>query len=294
MKVSSKLFLAVVAGMIGGTVFGQRAASSGAVVLDTRMNKGYSVGVCSYSFRNFTAFEAIEKTKECGGEVIEFILWQKLSPEHPNIVLNQDLDDRHIAELVAKLQACGIRPVNGYFNNSNLGKTEADARKLFVFAKKLGLTGLTGEPPVGKLNMIEKLVKEYNILFCFHNHARNPNKPEYRNWDPVYLMGLMKDRDPRMGFSVDTGSIYWSGMDPVAYLKVVEGHVFSVHLKDVKEAKYGSSDVVYGTGIGDIPAVLAELKRQEFSGHVGVEFSDVSGPIEQKVKTCVDVIRAHR
>lgn len=291
MRQCKSVVAAGVAGMIGGMVFGQTAARSGAVALDTR-EKGYEIGVCAYSFRKHTAFEAVEKTKAAGGEVMEFFLWQKLGPEFPDATVNQDLSDAHIAKLKAKLQAWGIRPVNAYFSNANLGKTEDDARKLFVFAKKLGLRGLTGEPPLDKLDMIEKLVKEFNIQLCFHNHAKNPKKPEYRNWDPAYLMGLMKDRDPRMGFSVDTGHIYRSAMDPVEYLKTVEGRVMSVHLKDVKEAAYGSPDVVYGKGVGDIPAVLAELKRQKFSGHVGVEFDDVSGAVEQDVKACLEVIRA--
>ena len=107
-------------------------------------------------------------------------------------------------------------------------------------------------------------------------------------------MGLMKGRDTRMGFSVDTGHIYRSGMDPVAYLRVVKGRVLSAHLKDVKEAVYGSPDVVLGQGVGNMPAVLAELKRQGFAGHVGVEFDVVSGQVEQDVKACLDVIRKHR
>lgn len=289
--VKTKVLVAV-AGMMGVAAFGQVSSSSAAVVLDTRSNKGYEIGVCTYSFRHVTAFEAIDKAKACGAEVIEFILWQKLSPEYPDVILNQHLTDEHIALLKAKLQASGLRAVNAYF--ANIGKTEADIRKLFTFAKKLGLRGLTGEPPVGKLDLVEKIVKESGIQLCFHNHAKNPARPRYRNWDPDYLMKLMQGRDPRMGFSVDTGHIYRSGMDPVAYLKTVQGCVLSVHLKDVKEAKAGSPDLVYGQGIGDIPAILAELKRQGFSGHVGVEFDTVSKDIEQDVKACLDVIREHR
>lgn len=289
MKGIKRLLLAAVAGLINLAAFGQPAARSGAAVLDTRMNKGYTSAVCAYSFRKCTAFEAIDKAKACGAEAIELFLWQKLSPEHPDVILNQNLSDEHLAALKAKLQASGIQAVNAY--SGDIGKTEADTRKLFEFAKRLGLRGLTGEPSVDKLDLVEKLVKESGVQLCFHNHAKNPAKPEYRNWDPDYLMGLMKDRDPRMGFSVDTGHIYRSGMDPVAYLKTVQGRVLSIHLKDIKEAKLGSPDVPYGQGVGDIPAILAELKRQGFSGHVGVEFDDISEHIDQDVKQCLDVIK---
>ncbi len=252
----------------------------------------FEAGVSAYSFRQVTAFEAIDKAKACGAEVIEFFLWQKLSPEHPDVILNQNLSDEHLAALKAKLQASGIRAVNAYFGD--IGKTEEDTRKLFAFAKKLGLRGLTGEPPADRFDLVERMVKEYDIQLCFHNHAKNPDKPQYRNWDPAYLMGLMKGRDERMGFSVDTGHIYRSGMDPVAYLQAVKGRVHSVHLKDVKEVKYGSPDLVYGQGVGNIPAVLDELKKQGFKGHVGVEFDVVSPQIDQDVKQCLGLILKHR
>jgi sugar phosphate isomerase/epimerase len=251
----------------------------------------FEVGVCAHSFRDDTAFEAIEKTKACGGDIIELFLWQKLSLEHPDVILNQNLSDENLAALKSKLQSSGVKAWNAYFND--IGKTEADTRKLFEFAKKIGLRGLTGEPPADKLDLIEKLVKEYDIQFCFHNHAKDPAQPNYRNWDPDYLMGLMKGRDARMGFCVDTGHIYRSGMDPVAYLKKVQGRVLSAHLKDVKEAKLGSPDLPYGQGIGNISAVLDELKRQGFCGHVGVEFDNRTTHIMDDVKQCLNFIHAH-
>ncbi|MDX9866588.1 MAG: sugar phosphate isomerase/epimerase family protein [Kiritimatiellia bacterium] len=263
-----------------------------AVLLTLAANaRTFEVGVCAYSFRKGTAFEAIDKAKACGAEVIEFFLWQKLSPEHPDVILNASLTEEHLAALKTKIAASGLRAVNAYV--ADFGKTDEDTRKLFAFAKKLGLRGLTGEPPADRFDLIERMVKEYDVRLCFHNHAKNPGKPQYRNWDPGYLMGLMKGRDPRIGFSVDTGHIYRSGMDPVAYLQAVNGRIHSVHLKDVQEAKYGSPDVPYGRGVGMIPAVLDELARQGFRGHVGVEFDDVSPQVEQDVRQCLDFIRTH-
>lgn len=252
----------------------------------------WEIGVSAYSFRKFTALEAIEKTRDCGGEVIEFFLWQKLGRGYPDVIFNQNLTDEQIAAVRAKLAECGVRAVNAYFSNDNLGKDEADARRLFVLAQKLGLRGLTGEPPVEKLDLIEKLVKEFDIQLCFHNHAKHAERPGYRNWDPVYLMGLMERRDRRMGFSVDTGHIYRSDMDPVTYLRTVQGRVFSIHLKDIEKAEYGSPDVLYGKGIGDISAVLRELERQQFKGHIGVEFDRLSNQIEKDVKDCINYIKA--
>jgi sugar phosphate isomerase/epimerase len=254
----------------------------------------FEVGCSAYTFRHLTAFEAIEKTKECGADVIEFFLWQKLSPENPKVILNADLSDEHIAALKAKLKATGVRAVNAYFNNApfqDKAGAEAGVRKLFEFARKLGLRGLTGEPPADQLDLVEKMVKEFNIQLCFHNHPINPKKPDYRNWDPKYLLSLMAKRDPRMGFSVDTGHLARSGVDSIETLKLFKKRTLSVHLKDVKEAKPESGDLPYGQGIANIKGILAELKRQGFRGHVGVEYEHQSDRLLDDVKYCIGFIR---
>jgi sugar phosphate isomerase/epimerase len=268
-----------------------------AAVISTRAKaEGYEVGVATYSFRKYTAFEAIEKTKACGGDVIEFFLWQKLSPEHPDVVLNQDLSDEHVAALKAKLQSAGVKAVNAYFNNAvfqDAGQVEANLRKLFDFARKLGLSGLTGEPPADQLDTVEKFVKEYDIKLCFHNHPKDPKKPDYRNWDPAYLLSLMDKRDPRMGFSLDTGHISRSGLDPVEAVKLFGKRILSVHLKDVKEAAKESMDLPYGQGIGNMAGVLAELKKQGFGGHVAVEYENTTDHLMDDVTFCIAFIRSH-
>jgi sugar phosphate isomerase/epimerase len=256
----------------------------------------YAVGVAAYTFRQFSAFEAVEKTKESGGEVIEIFLWQKLDPEHPGVVLDQNLPDEHMAALKAKLAASGVKAVNAYFNNAvfeDRANVEANLRKLFGFARKLGLSGLTGEPPADQLDLVEKMVKEYDIKLCFHNHPKNPEKPGYRNWDPAYLLSLMEGRDPRMGFSLDMGHITRSGLDPIEAIKLYGQRLHSVHLKEVQAAALKSIDVPYGTGIGNVAGVLAELRKQGFNGHVAVEYENLTPHLMDDVKHCIAFIRSH-
>lgn len=254
----------------------------------------FDIGVASYSFRKLTVFEAIEKTRESGGDVIEFFLWQKLSPEKPDVILNQNLSEENLAELKAKLDKCGVRAVNAYFNNE-IFKDEPNAetrlRKLFEFARKLGLTGLTGEPPLDKLDLVEKMVKEFNIKFCFHNHPKDPQRPEYLNWNPEYLVSLMDGRDQRMGFSLDTGHISRSGLNNIVAVRLYGKRLNSVHLKDVEKAGKESIDLRYGAGISDIAGILAELKRHDFNGHVAVEYENITDQLMDDVRYCINYIR---
>src|SRR5690349_12090472 len=57
---------------------------------------GFVLGCQAYSFRDDTALEAIEKTKACGGKVIEFFTWQKLGTNRPGVELNANLSDADI------------------------------------------------------------------------------------------------------------------------------------------------------------------------------------------------------
>src|SRR6266540_5248806 len=58
---------------------------------------GFALGCQAYTFKNFSAFEAVEKTAQAGGKVIEFYPGQKLSPEHPEVKLNHDASDETLA-----------------------------------------------------------------------------------------------------------------------------------------------------------------------------------------------------
>src|SRR5205814_1186738 len=73
---------------------------------------GFAVGCQAYTFNRFTAFEAIEKTAQAGGKVIEFYPGQKLSPNHADVKCDHNLSDEMLAALKAKLAEHNVRAVN--------------------------------------------------------------------------------------------------------------------------------------------------------------------------------------
>src|SRR5581483_1983977 len=146
---------------------------------------------------------------------------------------------------------------------------EAEARKIFEFAKKLNLYGVTTEA-TGSIDTIEKLVKEYDICVGFHDHQHQPKNESYKMWDPNYVLSVVKDRDPRIGSCADIGHWVQSGLVPVDCLKILRGHIISVHLHEMNEVSPKAYDVPAGTGVSGIPAVLAELKKQKFKGNVSI------------------------
>ena len=250
---------------------------------------GFAIGCMAWTFNHFSAFEAIEKTAQVGGKVIEFYPGQKLSKEEPNLTVDHNASDEVLAKLRAKLKEQGIKAV-GYGVLSIPGD-EAGARQVFKFAKKMGLRYITTES-TESINVIEKLVKEYDICVGFHNHAGSYAKPEYKVWDPLFIAGVVAGRDPRIGATADIGHWCASNIKPIDGFKNLKGRIIGVHLMDNRA--FGESQVVpCGQGVADIKSCLDELKAQGFSGSLSIEYEDKIENNSAEVKQCVEFVRQY-
>jgi len=249
---------------------------------------GFFIGCQAYTFNRFTVFEAIEKTASAGGKVIEFYPGQKLSKEEPNVSWDHNASAETIQKVKDKLAEFHLKAVN--YGVVNIPKDVAEARKVFEFAKAMGLRAVTTES-VDALDTIEMLVKEYDIMVGFHDHPRQPNNPNYRMWDPNYVLSVVKDRDSRIGSCADTGHWVRSNLQPVDCLRILKGRIISSHLKDLNEMGPRAHDVPYGTGVSEIPGILQELKGQGFTGNLSIEYEyhwDNSTP---EVAQCIGFVR---
>jgi sugar phosphate isomerase/epimerase len=252
---------------------------------------GFAIGCQAYSFNHYTVFEAIEKTAETGGKVIEFYPGQKLSKEEPNTGWDHNASDETIAKVQAKLKERGILAVN--YGVVGIPKNIDQARKVFEFAKKLGLRGVTTES-VEAIDTIEKLVKEYDIMVGFHDHPLDKRRPSYRMWDPLYVLSVVQDRDPRIGSCADIGHWVRSGLNPVDCLRILRGRIISSHLKDLNEfGNPDAHDVPFGTGVSGINKVLDELKAQDFQGNISIEYEYHWTTSVPEIKQSIDFVRAY-
>jgi sugar phosphate isomerase/epimerase len=229
---------------------------------------GFAIGPQAYSFRFFTLFEAIEKTEQTGGKVIELGVGLKLSAESP-VLFNHDAPADFIPLVQEKLKKHGIKAVN--YGVVKIPNDEAGARKIFDFARKMDFYAIITES-LESLDLIEKLAREYDIKVGIHQHARKEKDPSYKHWDPAYVRDLVKNRDARIGACADIGHWQTSGIRAVDGLKILEGRIISVHLKERPALGTGTHDVIFGTGITDMSAVLTELRRQKFDGNLAIEY----------------------
>jgi len=251
---------------------------------------GFFIGCQAYTFNRFTVFEAIQKTAEAGGKVIEFFPGQKLSKDEPNVSFSHSSSPETIQKVKDKLAEFKIKAVN--YGVVGIPKNEDEARKLFEFAKTMGLRAITTES-VDAIDTIEKLVKEYDIMVGFHDHPRRANDPGYRMWDPNYILSVVKDRDPRIGSCADTGHWVRSDLKPVDCLRILKGRIISSHLKDLNEMGPKAHDVAYGNGVSDVPAILEELRSQNFTGNISIEYEYHWENSVPEVSQCIGFVRGY-
>lgn len=257
---------------------------------DANKTGGFAIGCQAYTFNRFSAFEAIEKTAQAGGKVIEFYPGQKLSPAEPDLKVDHTASDDVLAKLKAKLAQHHIIAVN--YGVVGISKNEAEARKVFEFARKMGMRAVTTES-ADAIDTLEKLAKEYDIAVGFHNHPGAMGRPDYKVWHPLYIAGLVEGRDRRIGAAADTGHWIRSNLNPVECLRILKGRIISAHLKDLNEMGGNAHDVPYGTGVSNIKAVLDELKAQGFNGNISIEYEYNWDNNVPEVKQCIDYVRSY-
>jgi sugar phosphate isomerase/epimerase len=169
---------------------------------------------------------------------------------------------------------------------------EPGARQVFEFAKKLGVRAITIEPSPDQIDLIDKLIKEYGIAAGIHCHPKRASKPDYKLWDPAYVFSLVKHCDPRFGVCADVGHWTRSGVDAVAGLKIFEGRVISVHLKDIIESgNPDAGDLPLGLGVTNVKGILRELRRQKFDGNISIEYERDWENTVPDIAQCVGYVR---
>jgi len=262
-------------------------APAGQADLSAAEAMGWRLGSQAYTFRALTFAETIDTISKMGLKYVEIFPGQRLSKEKPNIKTDHNMTDEQIAEMKKIAAAGGIKIIK--YGVVGLPKDEAGARKVFDFAKKVGLSTIVSEPPEDALPMLDKLCDEYKIRVSLHNHP----KPSAHYWNPDVVLKATQGLK-NIGADADTGHWMRSGLVPLDCLKKLRGRIIALHFKDldkmgpVAKGQPGPEDVPWGTGKGDAKAMLQELKRQGFKGAFSIEYESGSGQeLVDNVTKCV-------
>lgn len=230
----------------------------------------FYAGSQAYTFRLFTVMEALDKIAAAGGKTVEFFPGQKLSKDQ-EVKFDHNSTPEQRQMVKDKLKSLGLTPAG--YGVVKLKNDEADCRAIFSFAKDMGIGVVVSEPAEDAFDLIEKIVKEFDIKMAIHNHPKRPLDRAYRYWDPEYVLSLVKDRDPRMGACADLGHWVRSGIKPVDAINILKGRIFDSHIKDLTEfGNPKAHDMIWGTGKTDIPAALNAFAAQGFYGPIHAEY----------------------
>lgn len=217
---------------------------------------GFKLGLQCWTYRALTTFETLERAQKLGLRYLEVYPGQKMKAEG-EAKIGTGLSDAEIAELLAKAASCGVKIAS--FGVSGIPTDEAAARKHFEWAKKMGLEVLVTETTPNE--MLDKLSQESGIKIALHNHPHS--------WPADKVLEATRGLSRNCGACADTAHWLRAGKNPVENLRLLEGRIVESHFKDLNDQK---QDVVYGTGVADVKALLRELKRQGFRGHLNMEY----------------------
>jgi inosose dehydratase len=158
---------------------------------------------------------------------------------------------------------------------------DADAnRRIFEFAKRLGISYLSADPDPAAFDDLDKLVEKYDIAIGIHNHG-----PGHRYAKIETIAGAIKDHHPKIGCCVDTGHFLLSKIDPVDAVETFGTRVYGVHLKDVKNAE---TFTVLGKGDLRTVELLKLLARNKYNYCLAIEYEEKPESPVEDIKACLE------
>jgi sugar phosphate isomerase/epimerase len=166
------------------------------------------------------------------------------------------LDEAGADALRATMARHGLTPMS-YAG----GLSGPEAETMMRAARLLGVDLVAGGLPLERAHELAGLARKHGVRIGIENH------PE-RHADEV--LAKIGDNSDVLGACVDTGWWLTQGYDPAAAVRALGGHLFHVHLKDIRAAGKHETCTL-GTGLLDVTAVLAALREVGYNGYLSIE-----------------------
>jgi len=236
---------------------------------------GFRFGIQAHALRNFPIDEAIRIIHDD----LE-LHWVEFSRKHLEIEAPAEEIQRVRALLDANDITCNALGVHGF-------RADHDAnRRVFEFAKAMGVRNISANPSADAFESLEKLVAEYDIRIAIHNHG-----PGALYSTVADVVNAVKDRHPNIGACIDTGHFIRSAEDPVQAIYKLKGRLFGMHVKDMAEQTKQTHDVIIGDAFLDVEAMFKALKDVSFpaDGALSLEFEGNPDDPVAEIKQCIAV-----
>ena len=242
------------------------AAGMAAAAAPMRALTRLNVGIGTYSYHNLTMDQMVVELNHLEVREIEMSRGEFMLMNHPAVELF------HSAR--TKFDRAGVRCVSYYAATI---KQDSDLENAVRFAKILGSSNVTGDATGSILQRIDQRFTREKLTFGIHNHYFKGEKFAYES--PEDVLNAIEPLSKTVGATADVGHFASCGYDSVDALRKLAPRLKLVHLKDIQAAG-GEVNVLLGQGISKIPEVMKELRRQDFSRLVAVEYEKDGDVIE--------------
>ena len=229
----------------------------------------FQFGIQSYSLRSFKLPEALAMTKQLG-----LGYWESFSAHTPP-------DPSKAAEYKKMAADNGVTILS--FGVSRFTKDHDANKKLFEFARAMGLTSLSADPDPDAFDSLDKLVDEYGVAIGIHNHG-----PGHRYGPIDTILKAIKDHNPKIGCCLDCGHLLRSKEDPVEAVEKLGDRIYGVHLKDVKDAK---TFTVLGEGDLRTADLMKALAKRNYKYIMALEYEEHPDSPMDEIKACLATAR---
>ena len=212
----------------------------------------WKVGAPASAFTGLTLSEAAVRIDRAELGFVEGSNTQWVSPEIRKN-LDYNLSPAEVAALKARLTKFRVQMVAYHVD-----KLGPDDRKIFEFAKSLGVEMIIAAPDPASLPGIDKLANEVGINVAIENLGRKET-PAY--WNPKSILAALQGRSNRIGIRADTG--YWmqEGVNPREALVQVKDKLMAVSLRDRTSLGAAGRDVPLGYGVAETRVFLQDVQR---------------------------------
>jgi sugar phosphate isomerase/epimerase len=220
---------------------------------------GPQLGLQTWTCRNMNFDQVLDFATKHHVKYLEFIA-AHLDPKAPR------------EETLRKKALIEARGLVAYsFGVNGTSKNKEENRKLFEFAKLMGMSLIIVEPKdLAEWDNLEELVKEYDIRLAIHNHGRGT-----MYGDPATVKQVLVTRDHRIGVCLDIGWVTAAGFDAAEIFKSYGDRIYDMHFKDKKAEKSDGKTVWIDTDIGvgeaNFGELFAAIKQTKWSGVMAIE-----------------------
>lgn len=198
-------------------------------------------------------FDAIDKAARLGLPYLGSQSTQPVSREIPK-PFAPGLTEDELRQIRFQLDAAGVRLMS--YAIDPMPRDEAGCRKLFDFARKIGVEILIGAPEPETLGLVEKFCDEYDLRLAID---RLPPPASPGDVNPQSLMKLCEAHGPRVGIRGDVDEWLRTGFDPGATARQLKDRLFALRLGDCGWSANGKR-VAWGPDGKRFDRFLEELK----------------------------------